>query len=71
MCDLRHHAKESDADHTKVVADLKDKYCELLREKYQDKKSVNNVSVCHQFILNLTSYIVLLFSDFVSKAKRT
>ena len=52
MCDLKRHAKESDADHTKVVADLKDKYCELLREKHRDKKSVNNVSVCHQFILN-------------------
>ena len=52
VCDLKRHAKESDADHTKVVADLKDKYCELLREKHRDKKSVNNVSVCHQFILN-------------------
>ena len=52
VCDLKRHAKESDADHTKVVADLKDKYCELLREKHRDKKSVNNVSVCHQFIFH-------------------
>ena len=52
VCDLKCHAKTSDADHTKIVADLKDKYCELLREKHRDKKSVNNVSVCHQFILN-------------------
>jgi hypothetical protein len=44
------HAKESDAAHTKLVADLKVKYCELLREKQRDKKSVNNVSVCHQLI---------------------
>ena len=59
VCYLKRHAKESDADHTDVVAnlkdkyaDLEDKYCELLREKHRDKKSVNNVSVCHQFILN-------------------
>ena len=58
-CYLKRHAKESDADHTDVVAnlkdkyaDLEDKYCELLREKHRDKKSVNNVSVCPQFILN-------------------
>ena len=52
VCDLKRHAKESDADHTKVVANLKDKYCELLKEKHRDKKSVNNVSVCHQFIFH-------------------
>jgi hypothetical protein len=32
------------------LADLKVKFCELLREKQRDKKSVNNVSVCHQLI---------------------
>ena len=48
--DLICHAKESDAAHTKLVADPKVKYCELLREKQRDKKSVNNVSVCHQLI---------------------
>ncbi len=48
--DLKRHAKESDAAHTKLVAGLKVKYCELLREKQKDKKSVNNVSVCHQLI---------------------
>jgi hypothetical protein len=31
--DLKRHAKVSDAAHTKLVADLKVKYCELLREK--------------------------------------
>jgi hypothetical protein len=48
--DLKCHAKKSDAAHTKLVADLKVKYCELLREKQRDKKSVNNGSVCHQLI---------------------
>ncbi len=48
--DLKCHAKESDAAHTKLVADLKVKYCELLREKQRDKKSMINVSVCHQLI---------------------
>ncbi len=27
--DLKHHAKESDAAHAKLVADLKSRYCEL------------------------------------------
>jgi hypothetical protein len=48
--DLKCHAKEFNAAHTKLVVDLKVKYCELLREKQKDKKSVNNVSVCHQLI---------------------
>jgi hypothetical protein len=48
--DLKRHAKKSDAAHTKLVEDLKVKYCELLRKKQRDKKSVNNVSVCHQLI---------------------
>ncbi len=48
--DLKHHAKESDAAHAKLVADLKSKYCEFARDKHRDKKSVNNVSLCHQLI---------------------
>jgi hypothetical protein len=48
--DLKHHAKKSNAAHTKLVADPKVKYRELLREKQTGKKSVNNVSVCHQLI---------------------
>ncbi len=48
--DLKHHAKESDAAHAKLVADLKSKYCELVQDKQRDKKSVNNVSLCHQLI---------------------
>jgi hypothetical protein len=36
--DLKRHAKESDAAHNKLVADLRVKYCELLREKQRDKK---------------------------------
>jgi hypothetical protein len=48
--DLKHHAEESDAAHTKLVVDLKSKYCELARDKQRDKKSVNNVSLCHQLI---------------------
>ena len=46
--DLKHHAEESDAAHAKLIADLKSKYCEMARDKQRDKKSVNNVSVCHQ-----------------------
>jgi hypothetical protein len=48
--DLEHHAEESDAAHAKLVADLKSKYCELVRDKQRDKKSVYNVSLCHQLI---------------------
>jgi hypothetical protein len=48
--DLKHSAKKSDAAHAKLVADLKSKYCELARDKQRDKKSVNNVSLCHQLI---------------------
>ena len=48
--DLKHHAEESDAAHAKLVADLKSKYCELARDKQRDKKSINNVSLCHQLI---------------------
>ncbi len=48
--DIKHHAKESDAAHAKLVADLKSKYCEFARDKQRDKKSVNNVSLCHQLI---------------------
>jgi hypothetical protein len=48
--DLKHHAEESDAAHAKLVADLKSRYCELVRDKQRDKKSVNNVSLCHQLI---------------------
>ncbi len=48
--DLKHHAKESDAAHGKLVADLKSEYCELAQDKQRDKKSVNNVSLCHQLI---------------------
>ncbi len=48
--DFKRRAKESDTAHTKLVVDLKVKYCELLREKQRDKKSVNNVSMCHQLI---------------------
>ncbi len=49
--DLKHHAKESDAAHANLVADLKSKYyCELARDKQRDKKSVKNVSLCHQLI---------------------
>jgi hypothetical protein len=51
--DLKHHAEESDAAHAKLVADLKSKYCELARNKQRDKKSVNNVSLCHQLIICL------------------
>jgi hypothetical protein len=46
--DLKHHAEESDAAHTKFVADLKSKYCELAQDKQRDKKSVKNMSLCHQ-----------------------
>jgi hypothetical protein len=49
--DLKHHAKESDAAHAKIVADLKTSmYYELARDKQRDKKSVNNVSLGHQLI---------------------
>jgi hypothetical protein len=70
--DLKCHAKESDAAHAKLVADLKSKYCELLQDKQRDKKSVNNVSVCHQLInLVLINVILhsLVASVFVNKAK--
>jgi hypothetical protein len=30
---LKHHAKESDAAHAKLVVDLKSKYCELAHDK--------------------------------------
>jgi hypothetical protein len=46
--DLKNHAKESDAAHAKLVADLTSKYCELAQDKQRDKKSVNNVSLGHQ-----------------------
>jgi hypothetical protein len=46
--DLKHNANESDTAHAKLVADLKSKYCELAQDKQRDKKSVNNLSVCHQ-----------------------
>jgi hypothetical protein len=59
--DLKCHAKESDAVHPKLVANLKSKYCELLQDKQKDKKSVNNVSVCHQLI-NLVLINVILHS---------
>jgi hypothetical protein len=62
--DLKHHAEESDAAHTKLVADLKSMYCELAQDKQRDKKSVNNVSLCHQ------SDILILLSVVVSKAKQ-
>ncbi len=48
--DFKHHANESDAAHAKLIADLKSKYCELAQDKQRDKKSVNNVSLCHQLI---------------------
>jgi hypothetical protein len=48
--DLKHYAKESDAAHAKLDADLKNKYCELAQDKQRDKKSVNNVRLCHQLI---------------------
>ncbi len=62
--DLKRHAKESDAAHTKLVADLKVKDCELLREKQRDKKSVNNVSVCHQLINFLNEHHLTFSSCF-------
>ncbi len=48
--DLKHHAEESDTAHAKFVADIKSKYCELAQDEQRDKKSVNNVSLCHQLI---------------------
>jgi hypothetical protein len=48
--DLKHHAEESGAAHANFVADLKSKYCELTQDKQRDKKSVKNVSLCHQLI---------------------
>jgi hypothetical protein len=43
--DLKHHAKESDTAHAKLVVDLKSKYCELVRDKQRDR-SLSTMWVC-------------------------